>query len=223
MQGFSPQQRQSGCPPPFPPLPTRLPCTATPLRCPKSGHERYLATLPRVAVPLLYPKTGRGRVSRYPPLPHSDPRMPHTGAAKGIGIPSGGSRRGSIGSRAPSDGSRAPFRGSLTPFSGGAQGKGSCRQSGGGAMGGSAGRGAGCSDTAPVGRRAPAGVPSGGAAGVFLDDARATGRVGVLQGIQALALAVALHVTVALQRGHQHVAAEGGDGVVEARDELLQA
>ncbi len=156
-------------------------------------------------MPLLHPKTGRGRVSRYPTLPHADPRMPHTGAAKGIGIPSGGSQR--------------PSGGSLTPFSGGAQGKVSGRQ-GGGRQGGP-GRGRSCpGGPAGAGR---AGVPSGGAAGVFLDDARATGRVSVLQGIQALALAVALHVTVALQRGHQHVAAEGGDGVVEARDELLQA
>ena len=70
----------------------------------------------------------------------------------------------------------------------------------------------------PAGRGASAGGGRG-----LLDDARATGGVGVLQRGEALALAVALHVAVALQRGDQCVAAEGGDGVVEARDELLQA
>ena len=152
-----------------------LPDFYAPSNAPAWGMKGYPATLPRVAAPLRCPKTGHKRVSRYPPFPRADPSMPHAGASKGMGIPSGGwsrpflgsrrpsggSRRGSVGSWTPSDGYPRPSRGSLTPFSGECRTRRAAGRAVGGAVEGRAGRGAGCRDTAPVGRPAGAGRVGG--------------------------------------------------------------
>jgi len=183
------------------------PCPSGAPRWGIGGYPLFLCCAGRTQP---YPNVGRRQVCLDPLLVHVGARTRQCGACLDTPQTSLGPRRGcdaptwgiAAGWR-PVDGTRRTSGQARPPFFGGGRG-GRSRSAGGPALVG-AGRG------------------EASGAGGLLDDARTAGGVGVLQRAEALALAVGLHVAVALQCGDQHVAANSGDGVLEARDDLLQA